>query len=183
MTSSVIKILLMDENIDDALLVQEALNEVSHDKFKISWTNNLQGAHKRLQRETFDLVLLGLSPSETQSLDSLKRTQHHAGPIPIIVLANLDDKGLALEAVRQGAQDYWIKRFLDSEVLLHSIEYSIERNRSQQKRQELLKMENAIMRQIVEYSPIGIMQLSKHLHIKQVNSATLRILGLNADDI
>ncbi|MBX9771299.1 MAG: PAS domain-containing protein, partial [Candidatus Obscuribacterales bacterium] len=93
------------------------------------------------------------------------------------------DKGLALEAVRQGAQDYWIKRFLDSKILLHSIEYSIERNRSQRKRHESLEMENALMRQIVEYSPIGIMQLSQHLDIQQVNSATLKILNVRADDI
>jgi PAS domain S-box-containing protein len=193
MTSSVIKILLMDENIDDALSVQETLNATAPDKFKISWTNNLPGAYKRLQRETFDLVLLGLSlpnsqpadsqSPDSQSLESLRQTQQHAGQTPIIVLANLEDKGLALEAVRQGAQDYWIKRFLNSEILLHSIEYSIERNRSQRKRHESLEMENALMRQIVEYSPIGIMQLSQHLNIQQVNSATLKILNVRADDI
>jgi diguanylate cyclase (GGDEF)-like protein len=51
--------------------------------------------------------------------------------VPIIVLTGNDDQTLALSAVKSGAQDYLIKGRLDRELLLRSMQYSIERKRYQ----------------------------------------------------
>ncbi|MEM6868191.1 MAG: ATP-binding protein [Cyanobacteria bacterium P01_C01_bin.121] len=44
-----------------------------------------------------------------------------------MVLTNTDNPELAIEAVRQGAQDYLIKRQINHEVLVRSLRYAIER--------------------------------------------------------
>jgi signal transduction histidine kinase len=50
-----------------------------------------------------------------------------APSVPIVVLTNTNDDDLALEAVRQGAQDYLVKRQVNSSVLIRSLCYAIER--------------------------------------------------------
>jgi diguanylate cyclase (GGDEF)-like protein len=52
--------------------------------------------------------------------------------VPIIVLTGHDDQTVALSAVKTGAQDYLVKGKLDRELLLRSMQYSIERKRYQE---------------------------------------------------
>ena len=40
----------------------------------------------------------------------------HAPSVPIIILTGLDDEALALEAMRQGAQDYLVKGKINGAV-------------------------------------------------------------------
>jgi diguanylate cyclase (GGDEF)-like protein len=51
--------------------------------------------------------------------------------VPIIVLTGNDDQTVALSAVKGGAQDYLVKGRLDRELLMRSMQYSIERKRYQ----------------------------------------------------
>jgi signal transduction histidine kinase len=46
---------------------------------------------------------------------------------PIVVLTNINDEELAIEAVRQGAQDYLVKRQVNPDVLVRSVQYAIAR--------------------------------------------------------
>ena len=80
----------------------------------------------------FDVILLDLTLPDSQGLDSLVRLAAEAPAIPIVVLTNTKDAGLALEAIRAGAQDYLVKRHLHPEVLTRSIRYAIERKRSEE---------------------------------------------------
>ena len=60
---------------------------------------------------------------------TLFRTLHGQVPdLPIVVLSDYDDDRLALQAVRQGAQDYLVKGQGDGEVLVRTIRYATERS-------------------------------------------------------
>jgi signal transduction histidine kinase len=52
---------------------------------------------------------------------------NQAPSTPIIVLTNTNDEELAIEAVRQGAQDYLVKRQVNPDFLLRSVQYAIAR--------------------------------------------------------
>ncbi|MGO8881362.1 MAG: sigma 54-interacting transcriptional regulator, partial [Desulfomonilaceae bacterium] len=49
--------------------------------------------------------------------------------IPIIVLTGQEDEAIAVEAVKQGAQDYLVKGLVDGKQLVRSIQYALERKR------------------------------------------------------
>ena len=78
------------------------------------------------------LVLLDLSLPDSFGLETFTKVYAHSPTVPIIVLTGNDDQMLALSAVKSGAQDYLVKGRLDRELLLRSMQYSIERKRYQQ---------------------------------------------------
>ena len=128
-----IKILLVEDDPDDALLIREALFEVDEPtlKFKLDCVETLQAGFQRIIRGNVDAILLDLSLPDSQGLDTFLRTHSQFPAVPIIVLTGLDDKTLGLEALWQGAQDYLVKGRIDSKMLLRVIRYAIERNRMQ----------------------------------------------------
>jgi diguanylate cyclase (GGDEF)-like protein len=126
------KILLVEDNSDDALLVQEMLAEVGSAKFSITRVSRLGDAQRRLQDERFDVVLLDLSLPDARGLETLKHMQATTPSAPIVVLTGHRDDTVALEAVQHGAQDYLIKGHADGDAVARSIRYAIERKRAQE---------------------------------------------------
>jgi len=57
--------------------------------------------------------------------------------MPVVVLSGLDDEGVAVRAVQQGAQDYLVKGRVDGGTILRSIRYAIERQRLEAARADL----------------------------------------------
>ncbi len=136
-----INVLLIEDNPDSILLIQEMLAEDNYDKFTLQCARQLSTGLQYLSEEkNIDVVLLDLSLSDSQGFDTLIKVQNFTSKVPIVVLTNHDDEIFAIKAVQKGAQDYLIKGLIDSNVLVRSIHYAIERNRM------LKKLEQAQMR-------------------------------------
>ncbi|MGH7207548.1 MAG: diguanylate cyclase domain-containing protein, partial [Nitrospiraceae bacterium] len=127
-----IKILLVEDNPADARLTREMLAEQS-DRFDLVHVDRLSEALRRLRRETFHLVLLDLSLSDAHGLDTLRQFQAKSPGLPILVLSGLNDEGLALQAVQNGAQDYLVKGQANGDLLARAIRYAIERKRAEER--------------------------------------------------
>jgi diguanylate cyclase (GGDEF)-like protein len=99
--------------------------------FRVLCVERLSQGLERLAAGDTGLVLLDLSLPDSLGLETFDRVYAHSPAVPIIVLTGNDDHGLALSAVKRGAQDYLVKGRLDRELLLRSMHYSIERKRYQ----------------------------------------------------
>lgn len=97
-------------------------------------------------RRRFDAVLLDLTLPDSQGLESLEVLLQRAPSLPIVVLTNTNDDELALQAVRQGAQDYLVKRLINPDLLTRSLTYAIERKQLI----ETLRTVNAMLVQGIE---------------------------------
>ncbi|RCJ31622.1 hybrid sensor histidine kinase/response regulator [Nostoc minutum NIES-26] len=127
MVASSVKILLIEDNSAEARLLQELLKQAQSKEFSLVHVKRLQAALQELNQDTYDVILLDLTLPDSQGLSSLPRLINHAPSLPIVVLTNTNDEELAIEAVRQGAQDYLLKRQVNVDVLVRSVNYAIER--------------------------------------------------------
>jgi len=125
-----IQILLIEDNRAEARLLQERLKQASSMEVEVTHVSRLSEALKELEEQGFKVVLLDLSLPDAQGLESLSPLIKKAPDVPIIVLTNNTDSTLAVDAVRQGAQDYLIKRQLNTELLTRSLHYAIERKQA-----------------------------------------------------
>jgi signal transduction histidine kinase/CheY-like chemotaxis protein len=140
------RVLLVEDNDDDALLIRETLSGTA---LEIERAERLSTALERLVQGRFDAVLLDLSLPDAFGLDTIDRVLSQASDVPIVVLTGLNDEVAAVKAVERGAQDYLIKGQVDGHLLARSLRYAIQRHKAE----ESLKKRNRellVLRKISE---------------------------------
>src|SRR3954470_12035875 len=125
------KVLLIEDNPGDARLIREMLAEEPEAPFALHCADRLSKGLEHLAAGETGLVLLDLSLPDSFGLETFAKVYAHSPMVPIIVLTGNDDQTVALSAVKGGAQDFLVKGRLDRELLLRSMQYSIERKRYQ----------------------------------------------------
>ncbi|MDJ0686938.1 MAG: hybrid sensor histidine kinase/response regulator [Xenococcaceae cyanobacterium MO_188.B32] len=130
MFESSVKILLIEDDLAEARLLQEVLKSFQLMQYSLVHVKRLQEGIDRLQQNSFDVILLDLTLPDSQGLESVKLLVDRAPKMPIVVLTNYNDDKLALQAVREGAQDYLVKRHVNVDVLVRSVQYAIERQKA-----------------------------------------------------
>ncbi len=148
MESELINLLLIEDNPGDVRLLKSLISETMQISpatlIEMSVVGRLSDGLTLLSQRIFDVILLDLSLPDSQGLPTFERTQQVAAKVPIIVLSGLDDESLALQAVRQGAQDYLAKGEVTGYFLFRSIRYAIERKRTE----EILKSANRKLKEL-----------------------------------
>src|SRR6266404_5029818 len=140
MTGNLNKVLLIEDNPGDALLLREALIDLGGALvLDLVHVGRLDDGLRRLRQEEFDAILLDLSLPDAHGLDTVARMQAAAPRLPIVVLTGLDDDAAALEAVRAGAQDYLVKGQIDGRLLVRALSYAIERKLTQEEIEQHLR--------------------------------------------
>ena len=134
-----ISVLLIDADRENAarvermLAVAQGAMEVHGGAFSVTCVDGMASAFGLLRIETFGAVLLNLCLPDCQGLDCLERIGRLADNLPVIVLTDIDDEGLALAAIKAGAQDWLPRRDLDRTLLTRTIRHAIERKRVEAK--------------------------------------------------
>lgn len=123
-----VKVLVVEDSPTDALLLREALTDECSMQFQTAHAETLSDALRCLQEKNFDLILLDLGLPDSQGLDTFARMHDQAPQIPIIVLTGLDDDSLAIQAVKEGAQDFLTKGRVDRYWLVRNIRHALERH-------------------------------------------------------
>ena len=121
------RVLLIEDSAADARLIAEFLKGTRLYQFRLTHVERLHEALQRLKTTAYDVILLDLTLPDSTELTSLEQLLTLAPSVPVLVLTNNNNPELAMEAVRQGAQDFLIKRQINHEVLVRSLRYSIER--------------------------------------------------------
>jgi CheY-like chemotaxis protein len=102
-------VLLIEDNEDDAELIQQALCERSTEAVTLNWADRLQTGIQKLTECPVDAVLVDLSLPDSQGLETLDRVRAQAHDAPVIVLTGLDNDVVAEKSLLHGAQDYLVK--------------------------------------------------------------------------
>jgi len=125
------RVLLIDDNEDDAALVREMLASTKAEHCDLQWADRFSLGLSRLGKESFDVVLLDLSLPDSCGLETLQKVHSLSLEVPIIVLTGLDDDAVGVQTVQLGAQDYLVKGHFDDSLLVRSLRYAIERKRTE----------------------------------------------------
>ncbi|MEG4578194.1 PAS domain S-box protein [Microcoleus sp. MON1_C5] len=185
------KVLLVEDNHAEADLIEELLLETNvsraeRQRLSVTCTDRLSKAQKLLVGEHFDVILLDLSLPDSQDLNTIVKIQEYSLNTPIVVLTARNDEELAVQSIQAGAQDYLVKRKIDSEVLIRSLRYAVER----QHNQEALRKSEEKYRSVVENSLVGIAILAPPISPSapekcqwlEANDALCDLLGYDRQD-
>ena len=124
----VTRVLLIDDDEDDYLLLVDYLQDIKHRVFEVEWASSYKQGLKRLRESNdFEVCLMDFLLGEKTGLDLLEQIDAANCPVPIILLTGKGDGQVDIKAMRRGATDYLVKSSVNAEKLERSIRYAIER--------------------------------------------------------
>ncbi len=160
---NLIKILLIEDSPGDARLIKEYLSDLKNIEYTLQIADRLEKGIDILENEFIDVILLDLNLPDSKGLTGVEKIFNVAPNIPIIILTGLNDETTAINAVKMGAQDYLVKDKVESELLLRSIRYAIERKRAEEDHQKLLEQRIRAL-SIIEAQENERRRISRELH-------------------
>ncbi len=132
-----IRILMVEDNLEYAKAVRLILSEVTEEEFDLVHVTRVGDGLLKLDHSIFDIILLDLNLPDSGGFETFANVHTHAPEIPIVVMSSEDDTALAVRTVREGAQDYLVKGEMNLKPLTRVIHYAIERQKAQSRLQNL----------------------------------------------
>lgn len=126
-TDDAINVLLIEDSEADAGLIKAHLAHRSSPSFTLQHETTLHNGLKRLHETVVDIIILDLSLPDSSGLETFLKVREAALGVAIVIMSGTRDDDVALEAVRQGAQDFFSKNEAISDTLGRSLQYAIER--------------------------------------------------------
>jgi serine phosphatase RsbU (regulator of sigma subunit) len=132
-----LRVLLVEDDPEDAFLVGELLAEVDA-PVDLRSASTITEALSQLS--DVDCVLLDLGLPDASGLTGLRQILR-ASDAAVCVLTGLADEPLGVAAVGEGAQDYLIKGMVDGAALTRAVRYAVERRRADENARRLREAE------------------------------------------
>jgi len=152
-SSNDLRVLIIEDNSGDQLLLEQYLKYTELPVKQFLFASRLSDGLAHLANHTVDIIFLDLFLPDSLGLDSFKDIKHASSDTPVIILSGLADSVAALEAISLGAQDYLLKGEFDEKVLKKSIQYSIERKKTEL----VIRESEQKYRLLFENNPLSLM--------------------------
>lgn len=174
-----IKILVIDDDHDDFLIISDYLKAIDTKRFVIDWCYNYNDAVKKIAGREHNIYFVDYRLGAKTGLDLLRDAEALKCEEPIILLTGFGNPAVDNEAMRIGAMDYLIKSELTTEKLERCIRYALERSAAI----KALKANEQKYRNIFERSKDAVFIMDPDLRFKDINFATSQLLEFDKEDL
>jgi diguanylate cyclase (GGDEF)-like protein/PAS domain S-box-containing protein len=120
-------VLLIENDPEQTRIIRAMFDEHRSHCFKLAHANCLADAETYLKGPQVGIVLLDLSLSDPEGLEAIRRVRAAAPHVSIVLLSSLDDEPKAMQAMREGAQDYLIKGQIEPNSLMQALDNAVVR--------------------------------------------------------
>jgi signal transduction histidine kinase len=128
----VIRVMLVDDDEDDAFLTRELLANIPSSQFSMDWEPDYTAARDAMGRCSHDVYLIDYRLGDRTGLDLIREANRQNCAAPLILLTGQGQQAVDLEAMRAGAADYLEKSKLDATMLERAIRYSMQNKQSEE---------------------------------------------------
>ena len=132
MSTTAVKILLVEDSPSDADLLQQTLQQGGLPRFELTCVERLDAAFACLGNEPFDVLLLDLSLPDSNGAETFQRVRRAAPAVPIVVLTRPTAESTRLAARPYRVHDFQVKWQTDGRQITRAIRYAIERRRAEE---------------------------------------------------
>jgi PAS domain S-box-containing protein len=173
-----LKILIVEDDEDDFILISEYFKDISAWAFEITWIQRYAAALDELCNNNYALCFCDYLLGAKNGIDLIKDALAKNNTTPVILLTGKGNYNIDIEATRAGAFDYLIKADLDEDKLERTIRYTLERINNLQKIQESERR----YRSIFEKSKDVVFVAGPDTTINTINYAITDILDFAVED-
>jgi signal transduction histidine kinase len=143
-TDERIKVLLIDDDEDDYLIIRSIFANIPESPFVLSWRSDFKKAKQAITNHEYDVYLIDYHLGEHTGLELLEFAQPEKRPEPFILLTGAGDRNVERKSMKLAAADYLVKGTFNAELLSRTLHYSIQRKQAEEQRiQHLIELNRA----------------------------------------
>lgn len=143
MSDTATRVILIDDDADDYIIIKSLLNDIKNTAYEIKWISNSKEGIDALKKQEADIYLVDYQIDAKTGIDLLEQIDTQSFNKSFILLTGTADYDIDVRAMNKGASDFLSKHNLTSELLEKSIRYSIRNSEMREvlKEREKLKAE------------------------------------------
>jgi two-component system, cell cycle sensor histidine kinase and response regulator CckA len=170
-----IRVLVVDDDPEDAEFVRELLLEAGEPVVEPTWASTLAESVAAVAGGGFDVCLVDFRRGAQTGIEFLESPQVIGTGVPIIVMTGRDTPEVDSMALAAGAVDYLPKDTLTAATLARALRYAVERRR-RQRSESLARALLGSVREVLSIVDPATME------IRFVSPSIERVLGYRPED-
>jgi signal transduction histidine kinase len=124
------RVLLLEDDEDDYLILKDTFSEIPNKPFALDWVQNLDSFIRELHQQRHEVYLIDYRLPLQNGIEIIKAAIGDGFNGPFILLTGLDNADVDHRALEIGASDYLVKGKFTPEILERSLRYSIKQAQS-----------------------------------------------------
>lgn len=174
-----VKILVIDDDEDDFLIISDYINAIREQEFLIDWCGNYKEAALKICEAGHDLYFIDYWLGPKTGLELIQEAIKNDCGAPLILLTGNGNRKIDKMAMEYGAVDYLVKSDLNEEKLERTIRYALERATTE----KALRNKEQKFRNIFERSKDPVFTVNKDFKFLEVNDATVCMLECSREKL
>ncbi len=176
MTKTLISVLLVDDDEEDAFLTRELLGDVANLHCSVTAVHSADLAVRELVVGRYDVCLLDYRLGGETGLEVLASATLQGSDIPCIMLTGQDDEETDSASLAAGAVDYLVKGNFDGETLARTIRYAVRNTQTLRS----LRTSEQRFRSVVDSASDAILVVADNGIVQSWNPQATKLFGRNS---
>ncbi len=137
MNQNIVRVLLIEDDEDDYIIIRDLLSDIQDTHFILDWVSGYETALESMRENDHDIYLVDYFLGDYHGLELMQEAIYKGCTAPIIILTGQGNHEVDLAAMQAGAADYLVKGQIEASPVERSIRYAMERMRFMNKLSEL----------------------------------------------
>jgi signal transduction histidine kinase len=129
-----VRVLLVDDDADDYLIIKKTFERINNSPFILEWTDSFDEARQLIDARNHDVYLIDYRLGERTGLELLQFAQPEKRPQPFILLTGAGNESVEWRSLELAASDYLVKGAFDANLLSRTLYYALQRKRIEEQR-------------------------------------------------
>jgi len=176
---------LIEDNAVDAKIVINMLKEWHRYSFNVYTDDSLDKVTDVIKDKKIDIILLDLTLVSSSKDETIRRIKELSSAVPVVIITSSDEEEDIKKVFDLGAQEYLIKFSFNKELLIRTLDYSLQRWRFNEKlyqhTKQIKKLEKSQL--YLDIAGVFILSLNSHGNVTLINKKGCDILGFKKEEI
>lgn len=175
MHSRQLRVLVVDDDEEDVLLLRDALREYAPGQFEVDWATSLETGRAAMARNAHDAYLVDYRLGHEDGLQLVRESRDRPGVTQaVLVMTGVGDREVDRRALEAGALDYIVKGEYDGAAVARALRYAVEVTRQLQE----IEQRKRHYQHLFDANPLPVYVFDRDtLEIVAVNRAMVETYG------
>lgn len=177
-SETALRILLIEDNMDDYLLVKDLFSKIQGRRFEVDWKSSYEEALSAAFQKSYDVIFLDHSLGKKTGSEWVREASRKGLQTPVILLVETAGEAGDRTAPEIGVLDFLVKGQIKPDQLERSIRYAVKHKKALKRSLEQEERLRSTLNTVLD----GVITIDEKGTILSFNPAAQKMFGYTADE-